>query len=370
MRTADVKSQMLSKCNLTDSEIFAFDVPDEIQDEFSYYLSGYDEEGAPIWIFEAGKWDMRKYVELGGELYEAMDIFTDRIFSIRQAADVKTVQFILSKFVRFEHTTRSGSLKQAWILNANILFQRIWEIGRHSLGKLASSVEIFVTEMYILSHTAVVVLAATLVASTSLTNLEILAFDAPKEIKETYPYYLSGYDEDGAPIWIFELGKWDIRKYAEKEGELYEAADIYADQILLNFRESGRNSSAKQFVAICDIEGFSLRQVQHPKTVQFLLRRFFRFEEIVRDGSLKHMWIINVNSLFDWLWKLGSPLLGSLANSIELYGTNKKLWLPKLLSQLPRDQLPEWYGGTPGLKPLKILGPHFKLIRQKPGFLS
>ncbi|CAG7697125.1 unnamed protein product [Allacma fusca] len=161
--------------------------------------------------------------------------------------------------------------------------------------------------MYKLFHIAVVALTAALVTSTRLTDLEILAIDAPQEIKETYPYYLSGYDEDGAPIWIFELG-------------------------------------------------FSLRQVRHPKTVQFLLRRFLRLEEIVRDGSLKHIWIVNVNALFDWLWKLGSPLLGSLANSIELYGTNKKLWLPKLLSQLPRDQLPEWYGGTPGQKPLKILG--------------
>ncbi|CAG7821959.1 unnamed protein product [Allacma fusca] len=52
--------------NLPDSEIFAFDVPTEIQEEFPYYLSGYDEEGAPIWIFEGGKWDMRKYVEQGG----------------------------------------------------------------------------------------------------------------------------------------------------------------------------------------------------------------------------------------------------------------------------------------------------------------
>ncbi|CAG7697127.1 unnamed protein product [Allacma fusca] len=160
--------------------------------------------------------------------------------------------------------------------------------------------------MYKLFHIAVVALTAALVTSTRLTDLEILAIDAPQEIKETYPYYLSGYDEDGAPIWIFEL--------VEDSGTVLLSA------------------------------------------VQFLLRRFLRLEEIVRDGSLKHIWIVNVNALFDWLWKLGSPLLGSLANSIELYGTNKKLWLPKLLSQLPRDQLPEWYGGTPGQKPLKILG--------------
>ncbi|CAG7823906.1 unnamed protein product [Allacma fusca] len=160
-------------------------------------------------------------------------------------------------------------------------------------------------------------ICATLVTSNNLTDSEILAFDAPAEIKSSFPYYLSGYDEDGAPIWLFEFGKWDMRKYAEQGGKL---------------------------------------QAGHLKTVQFILSKFGRFEQIVRDGAMKQGCFVNGNALWSTIWNLGSPLLGALANSVEIYGTNKKVWIPKLLKVLPRDQIPEKYGGLPSHEPLKILG--------------
>ncbi|CAG7730229.1 unnamed protein product, partial [Allacma fusca] len=489
--------------NLTDSEIYAYDVPIEVNDHFPYYLSGYDEEGAPIFIVEGGKWDMRKYVEQGGKHYDVLDIYIDRMilnfrdsglnstakqfviisdmdgFSIRQAGHVKTVQFMISKFVRFEQIVRSGTLKRAWGLNVNVLFERIWQIGRHILGQLENYIEIFGTNpekwkpkllkqlprdqipecssnltdseiydfglpvemkeqfIYYLSgydeegvpsgkmgreeirgasirqaghgksvqfmisnfvrfekiarsgtmkrawilnanalfegiwqigsrilgqlantveFVSVLLLLfwATLVTSSNLTDSEILAFDAPAEIKSSFPYYLSGYDEDGAPIWVFELGKWDMRKFAEQGGKLYDAMDIYGDQMFLNFKKSGLSSPAKQFVGICDMDGFQVRQAGHAKTVQFILSKFVRFEQIVRDGAMKQGWIVNANALWGTIWKLGSPLLGALANSIEVFGANKNAWIPKLLKHLPRDQISEWYGGLPNHKPVKL----------------
>ncbi|CAG7816624.1 unnamed protein product [Allacma fusca] len=153
------------------------------------------------------------------------------------------------------------------------------------------------------------VLSVTFVTSHNLTESEILAFDAPAEIKSTFPYYLSGYYEDGAPIWVFELGKWDLRKYTEKGGPLYDAMDIYVDQMYYTFKKSGLSSSGKQFFAICDLDEFKIRQAGHPKTVQFILSKFVTLEQIVSGGSMRQGWVVNANALWGALWKLGSPLL-------------------------------------------------------------
>ncbi|CAG7683988.1 unnamed protein product [Allacma fusca] len=50
-------------------------------------------------------------------------------------------------------------------------------------------------------------------------------------ILEIFPYNLSDYDEDGAPIWVFELGKWDVRSFLEKDNETAFAMDVACDQI-------------------------------------------------------------------------------------------------------------------------------------------
>ncbi|CAG7821958.1 unnamed protein product, partial [Allacma fusca] len=142
------------------------------------------------------------------------------------------------------------------------------------------------------------------VTCNNLTDSEIFAFDVPAEIQDEFTYYLSGYDEDGAPIWIFEGGKWDIRKYVEQGGKLYDAMDIFIDRMYLTFRDSGLNSTGKQFVGIGDMEGFNIRQAGHVKTVQFLLLKYARFEQIARSGSMKRAWVVNANPFFERVWQI------------------------------------------------------------------
>ncbi|CAG7719797.1 unnamed protein product [Allacma fusca] len=210
--------------------------------------------------------------------------------------------------------------------------------------------------MALILNIVFIFLSATLVASHNLTDLEVMAFDAPEEIKVAFPYYLSGYDEDQVPIWIFELGKWDMRKFAELGGEQYDAMDIYAHKMFLTFKESALNSTAKQYIGITDMDELNIRQTGHPKTLQFILQQFARFERIVRDGVLKMQFFLNSNLLFDGVLRLGLPLLGSLQNVVEVYGTNKDVWIPKLLKILPKDQLPERYGGSVDHKFVKVIG--------------
>jgi hypothetical protein len=190
-----------------------------------------------------------------------------------------------------------------------------------------------------------------------LTEEELLKYETPQKMKDLFPYYLSGYDEDGAPIWVWEFGKWDVRSIVEKGGKDYDDMDKSADHMFLDFRESGRNATDKQgFVTIMDLNGYPLSQAGHLRTITFVISKFRKFEELIKDGDMKVGWIINANYLFERVWQIGKPLLGVLANSIQVYGTNPSTWKPLILKTIRRDQIPEWYGGLKNFTPVQVCG--------------
>ncbi|CAG7721045.1 unnamed protein product [Allacma fusca] len=127
--------------------------------------------------------------------------------------------------------------------------------------------------MYYIIYLVISLWGISTATASNLTDAEILAYDSPPIVQENFPYYLSGYDEDGAPIWVFELGKWDVRTFLEKDNETAFAMDVACDQMLLRFKESAINSQAKQFLYICDMDKYSLRQASHLRTVQFVLSK-------------------------------------------------------------------------------------------------
>ncbi|CAG7728624.1 unnamed protein product [Allacma fusca] len=67
--------------------------------------------------------------------------------------------------------------------------------------------------------------------------------------------------------------------------------------------------------------------------------------------------VINVNYVTETLMNLIRPIWGDLFNIAEIYGTNKAVWIPRLLKHFPRESLPEWYGGNrKDYKPVQIRG--------------
>ncbi|CAG7785174.1 unnamed protein product [Allacma fusca] len=144
--------------------------------------------------------------------------------------------------------------------------------------------------MYLIFYLTIFVWGTWTAYGHNLTDAEILAYDSPPIIQENFPYYLSGYDEDGTPtlkLWVFELGKWDIRKFLEKDNETAYAMDVACDQMFLRFKESAIKSQEKQVFCICDLDKFSLRQATHLRTVQFILSKFLSLERLVESGYLK-----------------------------------------------------------------------------------
>ncbi|CAG7834527.1 unnamed protein product, partial [Allacma fusca] len=151
---------------------------------------------------------------------------------------------------------------------------------------------------------------------------ELLKFETPKDVRKIYPYYLSGYDEEGSPIWILELGQWDVRKAVETGGDLLENTNKWFQQMSLQIHISAYNSSEgenKQVNVIVDLDGFSIQQIGHAPTVQFILSEMQEMEKKAQNGNLKAAFIINANSLFNKFWASGKSVLGVLVNSTKLY---------------------------------------------------
>ncbi|CAG7641142.1 unnamed protein product [Allacma fusca] len=191
----------------------------------------------------------------------------------------------------------------------------------------------------------------------ALTDDELLKYEVPEETAKRFPYYLSGYDYEGAPIWIWELGKWDFVPTITNGGEELEAANKATDQMFLRFRKSGKDAPDQQgFNVIMDMDGYTLSKAVDVRALGVVLGKFRKFGELLKSADLKHGWIVNVNAIFESVLRLGAPLVGNTRANFEVHGTNPAKWKPALLKDLPKDQIPEWYGGEPGFAPVKVYG--------------
>ena len=53
---------------------------------------------------------------------------------------------------------------------------------------------------------------------------------------------------------------------------------------------------------------------------------------------------------------LGRPFLGSVLERVEIFGSQKEKWMPRLLRKIPRENLPPHYGGIEDFKPIATYG--------------
>ncbi|CAG7827045.1 unnamed protein product, partial [Allacma fusca] len=102
----------------------------------------------------------------------------------------------------------------------------------------------------------------------------------PENFPKDYAYYWSGKDDEGRPLWIAELGKWNARNIVESGKEYMEKFDTYIDTIVINFgrslnwKNTTDNSSYPQIVLILDVEGFDYFQFTSVPTVQYVIKKF------------------------------------------------------------------------------------------------
>ncbi|CAG7831689.1 unnamed protein product [Allacma fusca] len=200
---------------------------------------------------------------------------------------------------------------------------------------------------------------------------DVKAWEVPASLRDNYVYYWSGFDEEGRPLWILELGKWDIRKIVLSGNKTVSNFHKFVDKAIFNIinsmdLNSTEPDSPSQVAGLIDMDGFDYTQLASVPTVEFILKKFKYLVPVIYK-FVSHGYIVNTNAYAEILIQLLRPILGSVMERVEIFGTNKLKWLPRLLKAFPRDQLPPWYGGDDTYKPIKAYGGGFAGMLPKTG---
>ena len=102
---------------------------------------------------------------------------------------------------------------------------------------------------------------------------------APLEIRKWLPYYITGYDEDGIPIYVMEYGKW---RYAQalanknEEGRAQTKKTIakYLMQVSYRMWRDAIANGGQGIAGIMDWAGFTFANFADPDAIQLALRPF------------------------------------------------------------------------------------------------
>ncbi|CAG7639384.1 unnamed protein product [Allacma fusca] len=192
-----------------------------------------------------------------------------------------------------------------------------------------------------------------------ILHQDLDVWEPPEEIRKNFPYYLSGFDEENRPVWVMEFGKWDVRGALEKGKDWESALDKHIDQWLYRmFNSSGLRATPEEpvneIIDIHDMDGYNIRQINSPRALAFIIRKMRTVSIAMRFAHSAYA--INTNFIAENLLNILKPVLGKDFQKLIVYGTNKNKWLPVLLKSIPKDQLPERYGGSKKFTPVEIFG--------------
>ena len=177
---------------------------------------------------------------------------------------------------------------------------------------------------------------------------KIFEWDAPEVLKKYYPVSLIGHDKKGRPIWIIIQAGEDIR------GILHSVSKHdyvkYTILILEKMRTELLKQSVKysypitQQIVIMDLEGFSLSDFIWKPCFEVQSECTKMFEDHYPE-ILKNAFCINAPAVFTIAYTMLRPFLDEATqNKIQIFG--KQGWKETILSQLPAEVIPKYWGGT------------------------
>jgi hypothetical protein len=189
---------------------------------------------------------------------------------------------------------------------------------------------------------------------------DLSAWEAPSELKKKFPYYLSGYDHEDRPVWIGEVGKYNVREQVERGEEAIQNLTKYLFQGGLRKMESlivkdTPTREIRQVFVISDWEGFDNTQSTHLPTVNYVAHILLMYNDFIRLG-LGHALVIKQSYLTANGWESVKHLFGEgVIDKIEFVGEQENLEMV-LRKRLPQSAIPTWYGGSKDYKPLAVYG--------------
>jgi len=173
-------------------------------------------------------------------------------------------------------------------------------------------------------------------------NLDkILEWKCPQIYLDALPFRICGVDNIGATVIWLRLGHWHGRQLIEQG--LKQECLKYGNWIIEKSFATLKNGGNKPCHVIVGIEDLSLYQITHIETMQTLFAGFQNLEQNYPE-VLKRVHIVNAPWMFTMAFNFIKPILSAhTLAKIQVFGSNKKQWLPVLQEFMPRKTIPKEY---------------------------
>ncbi|XP_076673921.1 SEC14-like protein 2 [Andrena cerasifolii] len=175
-------------------------------------------------------------------------------------------------------------------------------------------------------------------------------WDPPQILKDYLPHGLCGFDKDGAPVIVvyFDaldmygilhvVSRRDMIKVTIKSLEAY--LQLCQEQMMKHGPAGG------QVVVIFDMQGFNLRQYLWRPAGEVVITLIQMYEANYPE-ILKTCYIINAPKVFAFAFSVAKKFMNEYTLSkIQIYKADPAKWQPAIFSNVDRDQVPAFFGGT------------------------
>ncbi|CAG7726139.1 unnamed protein product [Allacma fusca] len=187
---------------------------------------------------------------------------------------------------------------------------------------------------------------------------ELYEWEAPQEIQDHFGYSLWGYDFERRPVWYDGIGKQDIRWVVENG--TYPTLERHYLKSMIHILQSIEaadtpDDEVREAVIIWDMDGFSMRQIGHVPTLSSIVRMGRKYSDLPLEFAGK-VFLINANYVTKLAVDIARPFMGNVLEKVEVFASNRNVWLPRLLKTFPIEIVPERMGGKKNAKPLWTYG--------------
>ncbi|XP_076228172.1 SEC14-like protein 2 isoform X2 [Nomia melanderi] len=175
-------------------------------------------------------------------------------------------------------------------------------------------------------------------------------WETPEVLEKYLPHGLSGFDKDGAPVIVVYFDALDLYGilHVVSRREMIKVTIKHLEEYLKLCREQREKHGpdAGQVVVIFDMQGFNLRQYLWRPAGEVVITLLQMYEANYPE-ILKTCYIINAPKVFAFAFSVAKKFMNEYTLSkIQIYKAEPSKWQAAIFSNVERDQVPAFFGGT------------------------
>ncbi|XP_047001241.1 SEC14-like protein 2 [Schistocerca americana] len=178
----------------------------------------------------------------------------------------------------------------------------------------------------------------------------IQSWEPPEVLKKYYPSGISGFDKDGAPVVVVPFAGLDIwgMLHSVSKRDFIRNTIKYIETFsgIARKQAAVHGQVASQVTVVFDMDNFNLRQYAWRPAGEVVIALIQMYEANYPE-ILKTCYIINAPKVFAIAFSVVKNFLKEYTLSkIQIIKNDPVKWKAAILSTIPADQLPAYYGGT------------------------